>query len=158
MKSKLFAAALLLGVLFVSGCGKTLPEAEIPGKAGYVGRLSVIEIDDELFELDGLAAGYELDAASGRLDLYLYDVTFSSRMPVTLSVLVLPDVAYGKDGATLILADDGGIVPMLEMRGELVPYDRYLCTELRGTITPSEMVLSMELGGFRTDYRGSYTE
>lgn len=47
---------------------------------------------------------------------------------------------------------------MMEVRGEMVPYERYLCTDLTGTITPEMMVLSMKPGGFQTDYSGKYTE
>ena len=147
---------LVLGGLLAAGCGKT-PEPELPGEAGYVGTLSVIEIDDDLFLQDDVVAGYSMDAVTGQLDIFLYDVSFSSRMPVTLSVLILPDVAYTQNGTTLSLAGTD-IVPMMEMRGDRVPYERYLCTDLVGTVTPSAMVLSMKLGGFRTDYSGVYTE
>ena len=158
MKSKKIFALLLLGGLLAAGCEKTPdPDPDPAARGGYVGTLSVIELGDERFERDGIEAGYTLDADSGRLDLYLYDVSFSSRMPVTLSVLVLPDVAYTQSGATLILADTD-IVPLMESHGELIPYERYLCTDLNGTVGPDEMVLSMKLGGFRTDYRGSAAE
>lgn len=148
---KLFAA-MLLGGLFAA-C-KPAPEAEtLPEKAGYVGTLSVIEIGDARFELDGVRADYTLDDA-GRLDIYLYDVSFSSQMPVRLSVILLPDVAYVRNGAMLSVSDTD-IVPMMEMRGEMVPYERYLCTDFTGQIAPSSMTLSMRLGGFKTDYTGT---
>ncbi|MBQ9450441.1 MAG: hypothetical protein IJU34_03880 [Bacteroidales bacterium] len=143
-------------MLLASGCRK-VPETALPAEAGYVGLLSVIEIGDALFEIDELVAGYALDAVSGRLDLYMYDVSFSSKMPVTLNVMQLPDVSYTKNGSTLQISDTG-IIPMMEVRGEMVPYERYLCTDLTGTITPEMMVLSMKLGGFQTDYSGKYTE
>lgn len=46
----------------------------------------------------------------------------------------------------------------MESRGVLVPYDRYICTDLTGTVTADKMVLSMKLGGFQTDYTGLYSE
>ena len=152
MKFVKFFAAMLLGGLFAA-CEPT-PEVEtLPEKAGYVGTLSVIEIDDARFALDGIRADYTLDDA-GRLDIYLYDVSFSSQMPVRLSVILLPDVAYVRNGAVLSVSDTD-IVPMMEMRGEMIPYERYLCTDFTGRIDPSSMTLSMRLGGFKTDYAGT---
>ena len=154
MKIKKLLAFLLIGGLFVAACTEQEEEEALPDRNGYVGTLSVIEIGDALFQQNGVAADYVLDAATGRLDFFLYDVSFSSQMPVKLSVISLQDVSYTQDGATLSISDTD-LVPMMEMRGEWVPYDRYVCTGFTGTVTASEMVLSMKLGGYQTDYRGT---
>lgn len=142
----------MIGAGLALACEKTPEPEEIPAQSGYTGTLSVVEIGDALFTMDDVRADYRLDE-DGRLDLYFYDVTFSSQMPVKLSVMMLPDVAYRRDGATLSLSDSD-IVPLMEMRGEMIPYERYLCTELSGTLTPAALTLSMRLGGFQTDYSG----
>ena len=144
---------LLASACLFAACGKTAPEEVLPERTGYSGTLSVVELGDELFQLEDILTDYTLDAVSGRLDIYMYDVSFSSRMPITINVLVLPDVAYEKNGTTLAVSDTD-IVPLMEMGGEMIPYDRYVCTDFTGTITPSAMTLSMKLGGFRTEYSG----
>ena len=154
MKIRKLLAVLLIGSLLSAACAETMEEEQFPEQNGYVGTLSVIEIGDALFEQSGVSADYVLDAATGRLDLFLYEVSFSSQMPVKLGVVALQDVAYSQDGTTLTIADTD-LVPMMEMRGEWVAYDRYVCTDFTGTVTPSAMTLSMKLGGFQTDYRGT---
>lgn len=146
---------LALGTMLFSGCRKETPATPLPDEAAYVGRLDVIEIDDALFRIDDLRASFVLDA-QGRLDISMYDVSFSSKMPVKLSEMILPAVPYTRNGNTLTLSGTD-IIPMMVMRGERVPYDRYKCTDLTGTIDPERMVLSMKLGGFQTDYNGSYS-
>ena len=152
MKIKSLLLTWMIGAGLALACEKTPEPEEIPAQSGYTGTLSVVEIGDALFTMNDVRADYRLDE-DGRLDLYFYDVTFSSQMPVKLSVLMLPDVAYRRDGATLSLSDSD-IVPLMEMRGEMIPYERYLCTGLSGTLTPAALTLSMRLGGFQTDYSG----
>lgn len=156
MRIKHLFAYVILGGLLAAGCEKA-PEPTLPGEAGYVGTLEVIEINDELFRIEGLKTSYTLDAVTGQLDIYLYDVSFSSRMPVLLSKVVIPDIDYTRNGGTLTLRDTD-IIPLMESRGVLVPYDRHVCTDLTGTVTADRMVLSMKLGGFQTDYTGLYSE
>lgn len=83
-------------------------------------------------------------------------MSFSSKMPVKLAVVVLEDIPFTKQGnrISLRIAD---LIPMMEVRGERVPYERYRCTDLTGEITPEKMVLSMKLGGYQTDYTGIFT-
>lgn len=144
------------GLMLLAACDKVNPEPALPAEAGYVGKLDVIEINDELFHMDDVRTRYELKA-DGTLDVFLYEVNFSSRMPLVLAVVVLPDVKYVRNGSRLTLTDTD-IIPMMEMRGELVPYERYICTDLTGEITPARLTLSMKLGGFQTDYQGDYKE
>lgn len=156
MKIKRILLLFVAGAALLSACTKASRETPLPAEAGYVGKLDVIEIADELFHMDDIRASYVLNA-DGKLDISLYEVSFSSRMPVVLSVVVLQDVGYVRDGSKLSLSDTD-IIPMMEMRGELVPYERYLCTDLTGEVTPGQMKLSMKLGGFQTDYLGDYKE
>lgn len=157
MKISKLLSILGIGALLAAACGKTEPEPELPGEAGYVGHLSVIEIAGALFEMEDIRATYELEE-DGTLDVSLYDVSFSSKMPVLLSRMVLPDVPYTRTGNQLTLSSTAEIIPLMEMRGELVPYERYVCTDLTGTLTTDCLVLSMKLGGFQTDYTGAFAE
>lgn len=144
-----FAAAALL-----FGCTKPASETPLSEEAAYRGKLSVIEIGNALYEQEDVKVSYDLDGKTA--DISLYDVSFSSRMPVKLAVVVLEDIPFTKQGNILTL-QAADLVPMMEMRGELVPYERYRCTDLTGEITPERIVLSMELGGFRTNYTGAFT-
>ena len=154
MKFKNLFTALMAGAIFASACEKNPEPEPLPEQSGYTGTLSVVEIGDRLFTLDDVRADYTLDSETGRLDIYMYEVSFSSSMPIRLNVMLLPDIPYTKGGSALSLSGTG-IVPMMEMRGEMIPYEQYTCTDLTGTITPETMTLSMQLGGFQTDYSGS---
>lgn len=147
----------MIGSLLSSACSEPMEENQLPEKNGYVGILSVIEIGDELFEQSGILADYVLDVAASRVDIYLHEVSFSSQMPVKISTVILPGVACTNEDGVLHVYDTD-IVPMMEVRGERVPYDRYLCTDIRGTVTAGAISLTMKLGGFRTDYRGVAAE
>ena len=144
-----FAAAALL-----FGCTKPASETPLPEEAAYHGKLSVIEIGDTLYEQENVKVSYDLDDRT--VDISLYDVSFSSKMPVKLAVVVLEDIPFTKQGnrISLRIAD---LIPMMEVRGERVPYERYRCTDLTGEITPEKMVLYMKLGGYQTDYTGVFT-
>jgi len=155
MKTNRLFSIIALGALLLSACQKPQAETPLPAEAAYVGELRVIEIGDALFTIEGLRTSYVLDD-QGRLDISMYDVSFSSKMPVVLSEMILPDVPYVKNGNTLTLSGTD-IIPEMVMRGERVPYERYTCTGLTGTVDPERMVLSMKLGGFQTDYTGTFT-
>ena len=154
MKTKhLFLAFAAAAVLV--GCTKPAQETPLPDEAAYRGKLTVIEIGDALFEMENIKATYDWDGTT--LNVSLYDVSFSSKMPVTLNQVMLPAVPYTKSGNKLILSGTD-IIPLMESRGTMVPYERYACTDLTGEITPERIVLSMKLGGFQTDYTGLFTE
>ena len=152
MKMNRLIAIMALGTSLMAGCTKPEPEQELAQEAGYQGKLSVIEIGDALFEMENVRADYVLEGET--LNVSLYDVSFSSKMPYPLSVVILPDVPYTKTGNRLTLSGTD-IIPLMEVHGEKVPYDRYICTDLTGEITTDKMVLSMKLGGFQTDYTGA---
>lgn len=153
MKTKYLLPTFAALTLF-AGCTKLADETPLPDEAAYRGKLSVIEIGDALYEQEDVKVSYDLDEKTA--DISLYDVSFSSKMPVKLAVVVLEDIPFTKQGniMTLQIAD---LIPMMEMRGELVPYERYRCTDLTGEITPDRIVLSMKLGGFQTNYTGIFT-
>lgn len=158
MKTKILSVMLAVAALSAASCSKPAQEPTLPAEAAYVGDLSVIEIAGALYEQKDVHVSYEL-ADDGTLSIRMKDVSFSAQMPVKLSLMVLSDVPYVRHGSTLTLSLSGtDIIPQMEMRGELVPYERYLCTDLTGTINPEKMVLSMKLGGFQTDYSGDYRE
>lgn len=78
------------------GCTKPASETPLPEEAAYHGKLSVIEIGDALYEQENVKVSYDLDDRT--VDISLYDVSFSSKMPVKLAVVVLEDIPFTKQG------------------------------------------------------------
>ena len=153
MKTKYLLPTFAALTLF-AGCTKPASETPLPDEAAYRGKLSVIEIGDALYEQEDVKVSYDMDDKT--VDISLYDVSFSSKMPVKLAVVVLEDIPFTKQGNKLTI-QAADLIPMMEMRGELVPYERYRCTDLTGEITPEKIVLAMKLGGFQTNYTGIFT-
>ncbi len=153
MKTKYLLPTFAALTLF-AGCTKPASETPLPDEAAYRGKLSVIEIGDALYEQEDVKVSYDMDDKT--VDISLYDVSFSSKMPVKLAVVVLEDIPFTKQGNKLTI-QAADLIPMMEMRGELVPYERYRCTDLTGEITPEKIVLAMKLGGFQTDYTGIFS-
>lgn len=132
MKTKYLLPTFAALTLF-AGCTKPASETPLPDEAAYRGKLSVIEIGDALYEQENVKVSYDMDDKT--VDISLYDVSFSSKMPVKLAVVVLEDIPFTKQGNKLTL-QAADLIPMMEMRGELVPYERYRCTDLTAKSLP----------------------
>ena len=76
------------------------------------------------------------------LDIYLFGINFSSKMPVTID-MTIPGVSYKRTAESLILTGDS-LVPLMGER----PFDRYVITALTGTITENEFKLKNGYGSY----------
>ncbi len=109
------------------------------------------ENKDQPFVLDGVRVTAEL-VDDATLDLYLYGINFSSRMPITID-MVLPGVSYTREEKRIVLSGDA-LVPMM---GEN-PFDRYTVTGLTGYITADSLVFTNAYGTYSgCSYAGRIT-
>ena len=90
-------------------------------------------------------AGYEV--GEGIVDITLYGVSFSPRMPMTLD-MTIPGVKCAKTPGGYSLSADS-IVPVALGR----PFENYMVTKLSGSLTDKGLSMKMEIGGCPSDYK-----
>ena len=87
------------------------------------------------------------------LDLYLYGINFSSKMPVTID-RIIPSVTYTRTAERIIISGEN-IAPT--MGGN--PFDRYRITGLSGFISADSLVFSNNYGTYQDcSYIGKITQ
>jgi hypothetical protein len=96
---------------------------------------------DQPFTMDSVRSEVVL-LTDSTLDIYLFGINFSSKMPVTID-MTIPGVSYKRTAESLILTGDS-LVPLMGER----PFDRYVITALTGTITEKEFKLKNGYGSY----------
>lgn len=96
---------------------------------------------DQPFTMDSVRSEVVL-LTDSTLDIYLFGINFSSKMPVTID-MTIPGVSYKRTAESLILTGDS-LVPLMGER----PFDRYVITALTGTITENEFKLKNGYGSY----------
>ena len=87
------------------------------------------------------------------LDINLYGINFSSKMPVTID-MVIPGAKYTRTAEKIILYGEG-IIPT--MGGN--PFDRYVINALAGSITADSLVFTNSYGQYAgCTYAGKITK
>lgn len=87
------------------------------------------------------------------LDLVLYGISFSSKMPLTID-MTIPGASYICTADTIKLSGEG-ISPMMGER----KFDNYIVTALMGTITADSLVFSNNYGTYQDcSYAGKITK
>ena len=126
--------------MFFEACGKnTVPNVEGENK-------------NMPFEMDSVRAEAQI-LTDTTLDLRLYGITFSSKMPVTID-LVIPDVRYTRTEDQITLFGEN-ISP--KMGG--MPFDRYKINVLQGSITADSLAFSNNYGTYHDcTYAGKVTK
>lgn len=145
---KLFAAlsAVLISMAMVSCGGKENEEEVYPDPVGELtGSFSIVNSDGTTFSMDAIKAGYEI--GEGTVDITLYGVSFSPRMPMTLDMTV-PGVGCAKVAGGYSLSA-ASVVPLALGR----PFENYTITDLTGSLTDSGLSLKMKIGGLPSEYK-----
>ena len=87
------------------------------------------------------------------LDLILYGISFSSKMPLTID-MTIPGASYTRSAGIISISGDN-IAPMMGER----PFDRYMVTALKGTITADSLIFSNNYGTYQDcSYAGKVTK
>lgn len=145
--NRIFAAftALLISLSLVS-CGAKEEEEILPDPSGELtGLFSIVNSDGTTFSMDAVKAGYEV--GEGIVDITLYGVSFSPRMPMTLD-MTIPSVKCAKAPGGYSLSADS-IVPVALGR----PFENYMVTKLSGSLTDKGLSMKMEIGGCPSEYK-----
>lgn len=139
----LFAAALSLAPV---ACGTDEPEVVLPETTGELtGSFSIVNSDGTTFAMDNIRSDYEI--LDGTVDITLYEISFSPRMPMTLD-MTIPGVKLSQVSGGYSLSADS-IVPLALGR----PFEQYMVTDLTGTLTTTGLSLKMDIGGCPSEYK-----
>ena len=149
MKKVKFLALVCSAVLFFAACGdeKDNSKPEISKTNEYIGDVWVTQSDESLYMQADVTVDYEITDTAG-LVLTFYHIQFSSKMPVSID-MVVPNVLYEGDDELTISGEN--IVP-LAMGGE---FPQYTITNLHGTISKSDISLSMNCGSNPFEFSGT---
>lgn len=99
------------------------------------------ENHDLPFELDSVRASVNI-VSDNTLDINLYGISFSSKMPVTID-MVIPAAAFVRTAEKITVSGDN-IVPLMGDK----PFDRYIITGLNGYITADSLVVVNNYGSY----------
>ena len=87
------------------------------------------------------------------LDLILYGISFSSKMPVTID-MTIPGASYTRSAGIIRISGDS-ISPMMGER----KFDNYMVRALKGTITADSLIFSNNYGTYQDcSYAGKVTK
>lgn len=130
----------------LTACGSKEPEVTLPDPTGELtGSFSIVNSDGTTFTMDAIRAGYEITGST--VDITLYSVSFSPRMPMTLD-MTIPGISCTLSSGAYSLSGDN-IVPTALGR----PFENYMVTGLTGTLTDTGLALKMQIGGCPSEYR-----
>lgn len=158
-KIVLFLAAALV----IAACNKK-DEPENPAtvsfaKATYFeasGTNTVPNVEGESRNLPYIKTGVRAEAilrTDSTLDLILYGISFSSKMPLTID-MTIPGASYTRSAGIIRISGDS-IAPMMGER----PFDRYMVRALKGTITADSLIFSNNYGTYQDcSYAGKVTK
>lgn len=158
-KIVLFLAAALV----IAACNKK-DEPENPAtvsfdKATYFeasGTNTVPNVEGESRNLPYIKTGVRAEAiirTDSTLDLILYGISFSSKMPLTID-MTIPGASYTRSAGIIHISGDS-IAPMMGERR----FDNYMVTALKGTITADSLIFSNNYGTYQDcSYAGKVTK
>jgi len=162
MTKKIFFVAVVATVL--PACNQNTPEKPeeknaVFAKATYfeaLGMNTVPNVEgknkDLPFQLDSVRVEAKL-VNDSTLDIYLFGINFSSKMPVTID-MVIPGARYDRSSEKITITGEN-IAPT--MGGN--PFERYMITALRGFITPDSLVFTNNYGTYTgCSYAGKITK
>lgn len=107
---------------------------------------------DQPFQMDSVRVEAKL-VTDTTLDIYLYGINFSSKMPVTID-MVIPEAKYVRTKDKITITGEN-IAPT--MGGN--PFNRYMITALNGFITADSLFFSNNYGSYAgCSYAGKITK
>ena len=148
---------ILAAAICFAACNQNEPDHSEEQKtnfaaAKYFEALGTNNVSMENFSLDSVRVEAVVTSDT-TLDICLYQISFSPKMPVTID-MVIPHVTYTRTDNELKLSADN-IAPT--MGGK--PFDKYTITQLNGYITPDSIVFTNNYGTYSDcSYRGAVTQ
>ena len=156
---------VLAAAMIVTACNQNNPDTpEDQSKAAFakanyfeaLGTNTVPNVEgenkDQPFSMDSVRVEAVI-VTDTTLDINLYGINFSSKMPVTID-MVIPGARYIRTAEKITLSGEG-IIPT--MGGN--PFDRYVINALTGTITSDSLVFTNSYGQYAgCTYAGKVTK
>ena len=163
-KKNLCTLYLIALSLFLASCNQNTPDNPAEqnnadfANASYFEALGVNTVPnvegenkDQPFQLDNVRVEVKL-ISDTTLDICLYGINFSSRMPVTID-MVIPNATYTRTTGKITITGEN-ISPT--MGGN--PFDKYMITGLNGFITADSLVFTNNYGTYSDcSYAGKIT-
>lgn len=146
---KIFTFILLAGML--SACHITSDEPEVQDKEKSYEAYGLLTIPSSGFTKEDVRTKIVL-VDEEQLDIYMFDVKFSSMMPVTID-MVISGVGYLKTADEIQFYGDS-IIPTAGNK----PYEKYIVTNLQGFISSDSLCLSNNYGDTPSAYAGKLTK
>ena len=97
---------------------------------------------DQPFILNNVRAAARI-VSETTMDIYLYGITFSSKMPVTID-MVIPAASYTRSAEKIIISGEN-IAPTIKGKS----FDSYMITDLSGFITADSLAIRNNYGTYR---------
>ncbi len=162
MKKLFYVLAVAMIVTACNSKDKNEPEDQTKvsfAKAAYfeaLGTNTVPNVEGENKDMPFCMDSVRVEAVivtDSTLDINLYGINFSSKMPVTID-MVIPGAKYTRTAEKIILYGEG-IIPT--MGGN--PFDRYVINALAGSITADSLVFTNSYGQYAgCTYAGKITK
>jgi hypothetical protein len=150
MKLTRFFLAVLTSMALLQACTEDgSDQDDSTTVSNFEGLLTVDQLNNTFFTKDSVQVMLTEGTESGKYDLVMYQVKFSSRMPVTLDMTVngIDAVAdangYSLSGDSIIPIAMGGLFPS------------YTIYDLTGHMTKDSVKLSMKCGTYPLTYAGA---
>jgi hypothetical protein len=121
---------------------------DVSNQDTYVGTLTVDQLNGTFYVMDSVSISMTANDTTNTMNMVMYQVKFSSRMPLKLDMTVW-DIAYVSNQHGYVLSGDS-IVPFA-MGG---PFPDYTITQLNGTIENDSLTLSMNCGRYPLTFKG----
>jgi hypothetical protein len=142
---KKIAGILMILLLLIASCSNKNDEGESKDRI-YRGTVSVNQ-NEVLYEQENVKVVFTLE--NGSVDIKMYQVSFSERMPVKLDMTISGVAATEKSGEYIITGDN--IIPMAY--GSEFP--NYIITDMEGKFTDNAASFDMLCGVYPTSFRGT---
>ena len=154
MKQFLFSLIAVALVFSVTSCKESEDDnggqnnPEVTNQYTLVGTLTVDQLNGSNYVMDSVRIAITPNDTLGTMTMVMYQVRFSSRMPVKLDMTVR-NINYVSNQDGFVLSGDS-IVPYA-MGG---PFAAYTITDLIGTLTDDSLRLSMNCGIYPMTFKG----
>lgn len=126
----------------------SISEPDVSNQHTYVGILTVDQLNGSFFTMDSVSISMTANDTTNTMNMVMYQVKFSSRMPIKLDMTVR-DLAYVSNQHGYVLSGDS-IVPFA-FGG---PFADYTITQLNGSIADDSLIVSMNCGRYPLTFKG----
>ena len=154
MKNLRIALMVAMSIFLTTACDKDKdPEEPIVVENGtYKGKMTVSTEGVISYEQENTEVKIEM-GTDNTMSIEMVNVKFDSRMPITLTTMLIPGVTITTTYVGCSLSGDD-IIP-IAMGG---PFPQFTITDLTGEVTPQKITFSMMCGTYPLSFEGTIVE